>query len=201
MTLARPHTVVFDLGGVFVRLDPGWTRLHGLDRQRVREWLATDGRFHAHERGELSDSRFLTGLAGCATPPLPHDQARDAFARCVAGHYAGATQLLDDLRARGIRTACLSNTNPIHWSVFDPQRHLRDRLDVVLASHHLGARKPEPAIFERAAAILGSSGPVWFFDDSPVNVQAARDHGWTVFLVDATDPIPVLHHALRTALG
>lgn len=191
----RPAVVVFDLGGVLVRLNPGWTHLNGLDRGAVRRWLATDGRFHDHERGELSDARFLDGLRHCASAPLPIDQARDAFARCIAGHYNGATTLLDDLRDRGIRTACLSNTNPIHWSVFDPDRVLRDRFDVVLASHHLGARKPESQVFTRAAAILGE-GPIWFFDDNADNVLAARDIGWTAFLVDPADPIPRLRDAL-----
>jgi putative hydrolase of the HAD superfamily len=189
------HTVVFDLGGVLVRLNPAWTGLNGLDREKVRSWLAMDGRFHDHERGELSDARFLDGLRHCAEAPVSPEQAHDAFARCIAGHYDGATALLDDLRNRGIRTACLSNTNPIHWSVFDPDRVLRDRLDVVLASHHLGARKPEPRVFARAAAILGE-GPVWFFDDSDVNVDAARSFGWKAFPVDPTDPIPKLREAL-----
>ena len=192
-------TVVFDLGGILVRLNPGWTRLNGLDRDTVRAWLATDGRFFAHERGELSDARFLDGLRHCGTPPLSIDAARDAFARCIDGHYDGALRLLDELKAHGIRTACLSNTNPIHWAVFDPNRRLRRRLDVVLASHHLGARKPERAVYERAAAIL--QAPVRFFDDNDHNVAAARACGWDAIRVDPADPIPALRTHLSDLLG
>jgi FMN phosphatase YigB (HAD superfamily) len=53
------------------------------------------------------------------------------------------------------------------------------------ASHLLGARKPDRAVFERVEAATGRAGrDVLFFDDLEENVAAARAAGWRAALVD-----------------
>lgn len=194
---------MFDLGGVLVELDDAWPAHAGLDPEAVRAWLHTAEPFHAMERGELSETRFLHALADRFRPPPafgPHDRAieplREALARWVKGAYPGATALLDQL---AVPAAALSNTNRVHWSVFDPDRALRSRLVPALASHHLGARKPDPTAFARAQAILGPM-QVLFLDDSPANVDAARRFGWEAERVHGLDAVRDLLDA-RGLLG
>jgi HAD superfamily hydrolase (TIGR01509 family) len=101
--------------------------------------------------------------------------------------YAGVTEIIDELHARGVATACLSNTNHAHWS-----RCLRAsefpsvaRLGSRHASHLLGCGKPDEAMFrafERATSAPGQS--VLFFDDLGVNVEAARAFGWNAERID-----------------
>jgi len=164
--------VVFDLGRVLVGLDLDWPRQLDLEPGPVREWFAASPAFRAFECGELSEERFLSAF-GAAFDRDDLDALRDAFAGCVTGLLPGAIELLDAIQAP---CAALSNTNSIHWSVFDPERALRSRL-LPLASHHLGSRKPEPLIFQRADEIWGQR-PVLFLDDNAENIRAARAHGW-----------------------
>jgi putative hydrolase of the HAD superfamily len=99
--------------------------------------------------------------------------------------------LLDALDAARVETAILSNTNASHWegmlpasgpAAAYPSLH---RVRHPFASHLLGARKPERAVFERVEAATGRAGrDVLFFDDLEETVAAARAAGWRAALVD-----------------
>ena len=66
--------------------------------------------------------------------------------------FPGWHDLIDAVHAANIRTACLSNTNATHWRLMTTPgsaHHLPlDRLHFRIASHLVGAYKPEPAIYE-----------------------------------------------------
>jgi putative hydrolase of the HAD superfamily len=123
------------------------------------------------------------------------------------GTYAGAAELLDELRAAKVTTACLSNTNATHWGLMhDPASHSYfpfDRLTHAFASHLLKLRKPDDAIYahvEKATGV-GADGIV-FFDDVAENVDAARRRGWHAHRIDPApdDPLPQVRAQL-TAHG
>jgi HAD superfamily hydrolase (TIGR01509 family) len=156
---------------VLVGLDPRWPERLGVDPTVVAQCFASDPVFHAFERGMTSRERFYGGLA--AHLEREPSAVREAFNAWVTGPLPGAADLLDRVV---VPCFAASNTNVDHWAVFDPQRELRDRF-VALASHHLGARKPERAFFARATAIIGSPA-VLFLDDRADNVAAARAFGW-----------------------
>jgi putative hydrolase of the HAD superfamily len=76
-------------------------------------------------------------------------------ARALVG---GAHALLESLRDRGLRLAVVANTWP------EPPRLVRreieelgvaGRVDAIVLSGEVGARKPDPAVFEHALARLG----------------------------------------------
>jgi putative hydrolase of the HAD superfamily len=102
-----------------------------------------------------------------------------------AHHVLGSAQaLLATLRKRGLKTGVVANSWP------EPARLLRAdaeayglaaELDVQIWSEEVGARKPEPAIFLRAADALGIDPPAaMFVGDGLVNdVQGAADVGMT----------------------
>jgi FMN phosphatase YigB (HAD superfamily) len=109
--------------------------------------------------------------------------------------YPGALQLIEELnRLPEVATACLSNTNAVHWRrlagedgriEYPAVLALRHRL----ASHLLGCAKPDAMIYERARATFfepraGRPEDIIFFDDLPENVASARAAGWTAFEVD-----------------
>lgn len=156
---------------MLVGLDPTWSSRLGTTPAELEAWLGSSEHFHAFERGHLSTERFYRAL-GEAFGVEPR-AARQAFCSWVTGPLPGAVELLE-----AVQRPCfaLSNTNVDHWAMFDPERRLRSRF-TSLASHHLGARKPEPAIYQRAEAILGTSA-VLFLDDNEANVRAARAYGW-----------------------
>ncbi len=178
--MSAPSAVVFDLGGVLVGLDPAWPRRMGARPDDVRGWLARSEVFADFERGCVSPERFADALGRAFG--VSASVARAAFASWVRGPLPGAVALLDALR---VPAFALSNTNADHWAIFDPERRLRDRLTGI-ASHHIGARKPERAAFERASAIVGAR-TVLFLDDSSVNVEAARRWGWQAEVVEGIE--------------
>jgi putative hydrolase of the HAD superfamily len=118
-------------------------------------------RFHAPD----DYAAELRGLLG----PLADDElerfmdAEHAAWRPARALVGGAHALLESLRGRGHRLAIVANTWP------EPPRLVRrelaelgvaERVDAIVLSDEVGARKPDAAIFERALAELGSPDPL-----------------------------------------
>ncbi|HVC48096.1 MAG TPA: HAD family phosphatase [Terracidiphilus sp.] len=82
------------------------------------------------------------------------------------------------LKQRGIRTAILSNMGD---SVLENMKRTFDwlpRFDVLVWSYQFGIAKPDPEIYLRTLAQLGTEPQeTLFLDDKLVNVQAARALG------------------------
>jgi putative hydrolase of the HAD superfamily len=93
----------------------------------------------------------------------------------------GILPVVAALQRRRIPIGILSNTCDLHW------RHLLGRgwgilpggFRPVILSYEIGASKPEPEIFERAAERAGTPPErIFFCDDLPEHVAAARAAGW-----------------------
>src|SRR5690606_29897252 len=82
---------------------------------------------------------------------------------------------LDALEGRVVRATA---SNYPRWIDDLADTLLVGRFDRIVASCHLGTRKPEPAFYERLLERL-ACGPdeMVFVDDREVNVEAARDVG------------------------
>lgn len=175
--------IAFDLGGVLVGLDPTWPARLGIHPPDAHAWMANAPSWAAWERGEVGEHAVFAEFARVFG--VERDAIGAAVDAWVTGPLPGAVELLGELQ--GPR-ALLSNTNPRHWSIFDPDRRLRARAGIAIPSHLLGARKPEPEAWHRAAAILGGR-PSLFVDDTLVNVDAARAAGWTAEQVSGVDDV------------
>lgn len=90
--------------------------------------------------------------------------------------------MLDDigeLRAAGLRVMLATNQEHLraHWLM--ETLGLGAHLDGIVYSAALGARKPEPAFFERAAVQVGEAAEqLVLVDDTLPNVEGARLAGW-----------------------
>lgn len=201
--------VVFDLGRVVVRICDGWR--HACEVAGVRapargpdpaSMAALQDLICRVEVADMSPGEFCRAAA-----PVVGLNESDVVAMWNAytrGTYAGATELLDEIRAAGVATACLSNTNATHWAILgDPAGHSYfpfDRLTHAFASHLLKLRKPDDAIYaqvERQTGVPGNA--IVFFDDVAENVEAARRRGWHAYHVDPApdDPLPQVRARLR----
>ena len=187
--------VVFDLGGVLVRIARGWQdacRLAGVDLAHVdaAAWTRHQELMLRFETGHIDEAAYLAeapGLVGCGVDAGALVRVFDAW---LLGMYPGAPELLDELRARGLKTACLSNTNARHWGLLAKRDEYRplDRLDYRLASHEIRIMKPNELAYRRTEEATGCWGDqVLFFDDKLENVLAARAVGWRAEVVDRTD--------------
>jgi putative hydrolase of the HAD superfamily len=163
---------------------------------------AVDELLRRYDTGRIDLATFAREIA-----PFSGMSAHDVIRlqECyLLGPYAGVGELLDELAAAGVRTACLSKTSDRHWRMMlDPAgpNHLPlARLDYRFASHLLGMRKPDEAIYahvEREARVPGAG--IVFFDDVAENVEAARRRGWHGYRIDPTpdDPLPQVRSHLR----
>jgi putative hydrolase of the HAD superfamily len=144
------------------------------------QWRHEPGNpMHRLETGSISDEEFAAELTarlrrinGEAVPPA------GLIERMLHGLLLDrdALVMLRAARSAGLRTALLSNSwgraMEYPWADLDPL------LDVQIVSGDVGLRKPDPAIYQLAAAELGLPLPQCaFVDDLEHNVDAARELG------------------------
>jgi len=210
MSTATPDVrlVVFDLGRVLIRICDDWRhacRCAGVEIN-VSPLLANAAKFkqlsNAIEVGQISFEEFAQSIAEM-TGASP-GQIRCAFEAYTREPYAGAADLIDELNAAEIGTACLSNTNEPHWGLLSKPGHLSyfplNRLKHRFASHLVRFRKPDEAIYAHVEKETGASPrSILFFDDVAENVDAAARRGWRVHRVDPKldNPVPHLRAVLR----
>ena len=197
--------VCFDLGGVLVRIARGWDdacRRATVDLRHVNDevWRRHHDLMIRYETGEIDEDEYLCEAPGVVGGGVSAEQIVKVFDAWLLGMYPGAPELIDELRTRGVKTACLSNTNGRHWNSLarlDEYAPLA-RLDFRLASHELRVMKPNEQAYRRAEAATGFAGEqVLFFDDKPENVEAARAVRWRAELVDrADDAVPQIRDYL-----
>jgi putative hydrolase of the HAD superfamily len=187
--------VCFDLGGVLVRIARNWH--DAWDRAAIDRPRATDDAWTRHhdlmlrfETGDINEREYLQLAPQIIGGAMTGESIVKVFDAWLLGMYPGAVALIDELNARGLKTACLSNTNPRHWNSLarlDEYRPLQ-RLHHRLASHELKVMKPHEQAYRRAEAATGFWGDqVLFFDDKTENVEAARAVRWKAELIDRVD--------------
>ncbi len=189
--------VVFDLGGVLVRICRSWAEgcaaagLEVRDGEAGAASQAMAARRHAlaaaYHAGELSCEAFFSQLSevmGGLYSPEEVARIHDAW---LLGVYDGVETLIEELCAAGVTTGVLSNTNHRHWTTMHGAYVWLGRIMHPHASHLLRACKPDDGIYKlfemRTAA---APGEIIFFDDLEENIAAARRRGWNAHQIDYT---------------
>jgi epoxide hydrolase-like predicted phosphatase len=195
------EAVIFDFGGVLLRMDP-WIfapleERYGLEQgsllralYRVPEWRALERGQGTREAWEQAVQRALSEMAGCD------------MTRCYLELKALERPLNQEMveLARGLRSgyrvAILSNSDD---SLED---RLRDRFGIYDLFHHvfnsyrLRMAKPDPEIYLHAAQTMGlSPSACVFIDDLRRNVDGARDVG--MYGIHFTGDMEALTRELR----
>lgn len=189
MTPREIDYVVFDLGGVLVRLGGvAWLQeIAGArdEEQAWSRWLSSPW-VRSFERGECSAEDFAKGLVhdwSLATSPEKFLEEFEFFPERLLDGALGLAQA-----ARAWRpVACLSNTNALHWKRVS-EWGLGTAFDYVFLSHETGLIKPDREAFEHVVDNLGAPpSHVAFFDDNLQNVSAAQSVGLAAFHVHGPD--------------
>jgi putative hydrolase of the HAD superfamily len=191
---AAVNAVLFDLGGVLFRYEPErrWqtlASLTGLTPDQVAGRLSRSGFSSACDAGRLrgaaahlealrllgtrmSLDRFVAAWVDAFTPD------RDVLALAAAAKQHAAVAILtnnSDLVRRGLETRFADALASFMPRIF---------------SCDLGLTKPDPRVFDRAAALLGDAPErILLVDDSAANTAAAASLGFQVH-----------HHKQATAL-
>ncbi|MFC6089770.1 HAD family hydrolase [Saccharothrix lopnurensis] len=185
----RIDAVVLDWGGVLTVSVPDfieqWLTADNIDRARygvtMRGWMGRDAApgnpVFRLETGELSVAEFEALLAAELITLDGREVAAKGLLRRMFGSADPDPKMVDlvrELRADGLTTVLLSNS----WGEGYPEDLLLELFDTIVISGRIGLRKPDPRIFEHTLDLLGlPADRCVFFDDAPVNVEAARTVG------------------------
>ncbi|MCB1646251.1 MAG: HAD family phosphatase [Pseudomonadales bacterium] len=173
------EVLLFDLGGVIIELSDLSEVMAGTpvaSTELMQHWAKSEHVFQ-FESGRCDRHTFARGIIeefGLSHEP---EDFLEAFGRWPTGFYEGSLQLLAELKTH-YHTACLSNTNDLHWDSFATESAFVDGFHDHFLSFRMGLMKPGQEIFRAVLAQLDvPADRILFFDDSPRNVEAARQSG------------------------
>ena len=188
-----PKVVVFDLGKVLVDFDYGLAA-HRLAENstasaaEVRAVIDQTPLLFRYEEGQMTTQEFFTEVKARIGFRGGFEEFAAPFGD-IFTELPEMTALHAELRARGVPTFILSNTNDIAIS------HIRRRFpffanfDGHVLSYECAALKPHARIYEITEERTGCrGGEILFLDDKPENVEAAVPRGWqTICHVSAAE--------------
>ncbi|WP_252258929.1 HAD family hydrolase [Erythrobacter aurantius] len=105
------------------------------------------------------------------------------FNETVPGPVEGTHDLVRRLHAQGVPLFCLTNFGDEFWASFRPTQPIFDLFDDVIVSGTEKVAKPDPEIYRITEGRAARKGAELFFtDDNPANIEAARSRGWDAHL-------------------
>lgn len=181
----RPEFVYFDLGNVIFSFDrPRSFRqmaaVCGAAVEAIEQVVMAGGLQEAIERGACDWSGFhaeFSRRTGTTSDP-------EALARAASDMFALKVETLPVIAALeriGCPIGILSNTCDPHWRQIVASRCaiVPGGFREIVLSHEVGAAKPATAIFAEAARRARVPAErIFFCDDTPGHVAAAREAGW-----------------------
>ncbi|MEM1331281.1 MAG: HAD family hydrolase [Planctomycetota bacterium] len=213
---SRPDIVVFDWGGVVLRICRSWEEGCAQAGLPVRDGSTSDemrsarrALAHEYQIGALEDGQFCAAVSESTNGVYTPEEIGRIHDAWLIDEYAGVGDAVEELLAAGrASTGVLSNTNARHWA-----RHtLEDgspgdfptigRLEHRHASHLLECAKPNAEIykaFEESTGFAGAS--ILFFDDLEDNIATARSVGWRAHQIDHTGDTATQIRVVLTELG
>ncbi|ANZ43333.1 HAD family hydrolase [Lentzea guizhouensis] len=166
-----------------------WMHAEAIDRdvygRIMRDWLGREAKpgnpVHRLETGELTVAEFERLLAAELITTGGDPVVDKGLLRRMFGGAApdpAMAELVRKARAAGLHTALLSNS----WGEGYPADLLVELFDTIVISGRIGLRKPDERIYRHTLEQIGvPAGRAVFFDDAPVNVDAAHAVGMHAF--------------------
>jgi len=194
---APVRIVVFDLGGVLVRIVRSWGEAHvaaGLAPHPIVESAAFNAAraelAHAHQVGAMAPAAYFQAVAAASEGAYSAGDVEAILEAWQSAEYPGVDEVVSEIEQAERATGALSNTNAAHWASLrpvsgTPRFPTVARLQHAHASHLLRLAKPDPAIYRAFERETGfGAGDVLFFDDLEENVAVARSVGWRAEVID-----------------
>ncbi|HEX6186121.1 MAG TPA: HAD family hydrolase [Pyrinomonadaceae bacterium] len=212
--LEGARACVFDAGGTLIH--PDWPRLAALTEEFAGRRLGADEMRRAFGEmlkcvgvgGPTPDGRVIDqtgrhwtframygglGLDESACETLVgRIDATHAERHVWCGADPEAADVIDEIRRQGLLVAVISNTEDGRVRDSLEAAGLAERFDVIIDSHLVGFRKPDPAIFRHTLELLDvePDDAVFVGDSYTHDALAARAVGMRAVLLDPLDLHP-----------
>ena len=184
--------LITDLGMVIVSFTETMASIFGryLPKENLPKDLRQQIRIEDFGRGTVTADEFCRlcneVLAKYGGQKLSADEIRTACTDFGFTLVEEMADLVRKLRLQGKRVYLLTNTNVFHWEYQEDKFKLYDLFggeENVIASHEVGYRKPDSAIYRLAEQKFGlKPEDIIFIDDLLENVEGARGCGWNAIL-------------------
>jgi putative hydrolase of the HAD superfamily len=195
----KKDVLLFDLGGVivpWVGIDSLMER-QGVSRGTIVEMFAQSETFNAYEAGQCDDLTFSREMVELFDMDMPAEAFGALWNSWVHPPFPNTLETLKTLR-QNYTLACLSNTNALHWAHLNEIIQLDEIFDYCFASHIIGVAKPAPRSFQIPLEKMDvSASDVVYFDDTTLNVEAAREQGIETYHVDRRKGVMPVLKALK----
>ncbi len=135
----------------------------------------------AYERGKINFNEMAEIFSNSCKNIYSVDEIKKIYLNIIHNEFDDMADFIIYLQKNWYYTACLSNTCDAHWEQFlhSGRYPAIEMLDAHYASHLLGYRKPDEAIYRKVMSLLDTAGKnIIFFDDKPENVAGALRCGW-----------------------
>ncbi|RNJ63942.1 MAG: HAD family phosphatase [Porphyrobacter sp. IPPAS B-1204] len=179
--------VVFDVGRVLFQWQLGALFEKLIEDAEELDWflsnVVTEEWHYEHDRG-----RALADMVPERIALYPQYESHirayaTRFNETVPGPVEGAHAIVERLAAAGVPLFCLTNFGDEFWQIFRPTQPIFDHFEDIIVSGVEKVAKPEPRIYEIVEQRSGRQGDALFFtDDNPANIEAARARGWDAHL-------------------
>jgi len=193
--------IVFDLGGVIVPLNReacniAFSKIGFNEFDKILNNYVQEGFFLQYEKGEISSDDFRRIIRANMIPPFKNS-VKDIEIDNAMGFFLDQIpqermQLILALREK-YKLFMLSNTNPIAISIVKKHflkagKEMEECFDSIFLSYKMKMAKPDSEIFTKMieqANIIASE--TLFIDDSPANINSAKNVGLKTLLYTPGD--------------
>ena len=183
-------TLIFDFGGVLIDWNPRNLYKRFFPDSTQMEHFLKEIDFAGWNLLQDGGRPFSEGVAELSSRFPQHAELIRAYwehwEESIGEPIYGTVAIIKKLKDRGYHVYGLSNWSAETFPLIRNRYDFFRLFDGYLISGEVGLVKPDPAIFEIVLEQTGrASEECVFIDDSPINIQAAADLGFTSLLFES----------------